>query len=88
MISKKYIVHSAEGLHARPATALVKLANSFTSDIHLKKDEKTIRLNSMLNILSMAMKAGDTLTITVEGSDEIDAAAAMDNFFTEQLKNL
>ena len=88
MITKDYVIYAAEGIHARPATALVKLARTFKAAIHLKKDDKTIALNSMLNILAMATKGGDTLTVTVEGEDENEAAAALDTFFTEQLKHL
>ncbi|PUZ27045.1 phosphocarrier protein [Chitinophaga costaii] len=88
MISKDYVIYSAAGIHARPATALIKLAKTYQSVISLKKGDKTVRLNSMLNILAMATQAGDTLTVLVEGPDETEAAAAIDTFFTEQLKNL
>ncbi len=88
MITKDYVIRAAEGIHARPATALIKLAKTYKSVISLKKDDKTVRLNSMINVLAMAAKAGDTLTVLVEGEDETEAAAALDTFFTEQLKNL
>ncbi|HWB28302.1 MAG TPA: HPr family phosphocarrier protein [Chitinophagaceae bacterium] len=88
MISKDYLITAAEGLHARPATNLVRLGKKYTSIISLKKGEKTVKLNSMLNILSMALKGGDTITIITEGEDEAEAARAIDIFFTEELKNL
>lgn len=88
MISKDYIIQAAEGIHARPATALLKLSRNFTSAISLRKDGKTVKLNSMLNILAMATKGGDTLTVLIEGVDEEQAAIALDNFFTADLKNL
>lgn len=77
-----------EGMHARPATALVKLAKHFTSVISLKKGEKTIRLNSLLNILAMGAKGGDAISILIEGEDEVAAAEALDQFFTQQLRDL
>jgi len=36
----------------------------------------------------MGAKGGDTISILIEGEDEADAAAAIDIFFTEQLKHL
>ena len=51
MISKEYRITAAEGIHARPATALVKLSKKFTSSISMKKGERTVRLNSLINIL-------------------------------------
>jgi phosphocarrier protein len=88
MISKKYVVTAEEGIHARPATNLIRLAKKYKSVVSLKKDEKQVLLNSMLNILTIGAKGGDTITIIVEGEDEADAAQAIDIFFSEELKNL
>ncbi len=88
MISKDYPITAAEGLHARPATNLIRLVKKFKSVTTLKKGDKAIKLNSMLNLLSMALKGGDTITIMVEGEDEVEAATAIDHFFSEELKHL
>lgn len=88
MIAKDYLITAAEGLHARPATNLIRLAKKYKSVTSLKKGDKTIKLNSMLNLLSMALKGGDTITIIVEGEDESEAATAIDHFFSEELKHL
>ena len=88
MIEKDYIILSPEGIHARPATALVKLTKKFKSTVSLKWRDRQILLNSMLNILSMGAKGGDSITIIIEGEDETDAAEAIDLFFTQQLKDL
>jgi phosphocarrier protein HPr len=87
MISKDYPITAAEGLHARPATNLIRLVKTFKSVTTLTKGEKTIKLNSMLNVLSMALKGGDTITIVVQGDDEVEAAAAIDHFFSKELKH-
>ena len=88
MISKDYVITAPEGIHARPATTLIRLVKTFKSVVNLKKEDKVVRLNSMLNILAMGAKGGDTISIIVEGEDEAVAAAAIDNFFREELKNL
>ncbi len=88
MIAKDYIILAPEGIHARPATTLIRLTKKFKSVISLKKDDKLTRLNSMLNILSMSAKGGETITVIIEGEDEIEAAVAIDDFFIEQLKKL
>jgi phosphocarrier protein HPr len=88
MISKEYKITAAEGIHARPATALVKLSKKFTSSISMKKGERTVRLNSLLNILSLATKGDDTITIIIDGEDEVSAMVAIDIFFHEELKHL
>jgi phosphocarrier protein HPr len=88
MISKNYIITAAEGIHARPATTLIRLVKKYKSVVNLKKGENLVRLNSMLNILTIGAKGGDTITVTIEGEDEAQAAEAIDNFFREELEKL
>jgi phosphocarrier protein len=88
MITKDYVILAPQGMHARPATALIKIIKKFKSVISLKKGENLVRLNSVLNILSMTAKSGETLTIVIDGEDEAVAAATLESFFTEQLKDL
>ena len=88
MIIKEYTITSAHGLHARPATALIRLVKNFTSVISIKKDDKVVCLNSMLNLLSLAIKGGDSISILIEGDDETQAALAINEFFEEQLQKL
>ena len=86
MITRNYTILAAEGIHARPATVLVKLARKYTATIVLKKGEKEVQLNSLLNVLSMGVKGGEAITAVFDGEDEYDAAAALDVFFREGLK--
>jgi phosphocarrier protein HPr len=88
MISKDYIITASDGIHARPATALIRLAKKFGSEIHLRKGNNSVKLKSMLNILAIGAKGGDIVTVVIEGEDEAIAAEAIDNFFTEELKKL
>ena len=88
MIVNEYVIMAPQGIHARPATTLIRLTKNFKSTVSLKRGDKTIRLNSMLNILSMTIKGGETISVIVEGDDEAEAAKAIGLFFTEQLKDL
>ncbi|MDR3716181.1 MAG: HPr family phosphocarrier protein [Puia sp.] len=88
MITKDYVILAPQGMHARPATTLIKLVKQFKSVVSLRKEEKLVRLNSVLNILSMTAKCGETLTLVIDGEDEAAAAGALEVFFTEQLKDL
>jgi phosphocarrier protein HPr len=83
MIRKDYIILAPEGIHARPAAALVKLARGFKAAVYLIKGGKTVQLNSLLNLLQMGAKGGDTITVSIEGEDEAVAAEALDRFFAE-----
>jgi phosphotransferase system HPr (HPr) family protein len=74
-------------MHARPATALIKLSRKYKSGICLKKDDIIIQMKSLLNILSLSIKCGDHISIIIDGEDETDAALAFDYFFNEEMKN-
>ncbi|MHB8209367.1 HPr family phosphocarrier protein [Mucilaginibacter sp.] len=88
MITKEYIITASQGLHARPATTLIRLTKNFKSSISLKKADKTIKLNSMLNLLSLGIKGGDKVSVIIDGEDEISVVIALDEFFKDQLKDL
>ena len=86
MISREYIIIDQNGMHARPATALLKLGREFKSDISLIKDGKSVSMKSMLNILAMALKYGDKVSVVIDGEDESSVAESFDTFFSEEMK--
>jgi phosphocarrier protein HPr len=88
MITRDFVILAPQGIHARPATTLIRLVKNFKSVVTLKKGDKTVKLNSMLNILSLTIKGGETISIIVDGEDEKNALQAISTFFTEQLKDL
>jgi phosphocarrier protein HPr len=88
MITKDYVITAPQGLHARPATTLIKLVKKYKSTISLKRGEKTVLLKSMLNIIALNIKDGETVSIRIEGEDEFEALANIDQFFTQELKDL
>ncbi|MGN6395890.1 MAG: HPr family phosphocarrier protein [Mucilaginibacter sp.] len=88
MITNNYTILAPQGIHARPATALIKLAKGFKSAIIIKKGDKTVKLNSMLGLLSLNIKGGETVAVMIEGEDQAEAEGAVNHFFNEQLKDL
>ena len=87
MITKQYLILAPEGMHARPATAMVKLARPFQAVIQMRKGEKAAKLNSLMGILAMGIKGGEAVVLEFEGVDETAAAAAFDDFFAQNLKD-
>lgn len=81
----QYVITDTLGIHARPAGLLVKEAKSFTSKITLKKDEKEVDATRLMAVMSLGAKKDQQVTVTVEGEDEVQAAAAMKRFFEENL---
>ncbi len=70
MSSKEVIVKSSTGLHARPATLLVKKASSFKSDLSIEFDGKKANIKSLIGVLSLGVTKNSTVKITASGNDE------------------
>lgn len=70
-----------EGLHARPASELVKICQVMKSEITFTKGEIKIDPKSILGIMSMGAAYGDEIVITAEGEDEANAVTSLKNFF-------
>ena len=81
----QYTISDPVGIHARPAGLLVKAAKAFQSSIVVEKAGKTAAATKLMALMGMGIKQGDTITVTVEGGDETEAAAAMESFFQENL---
>ncbi|MDR1711506.1 MAG: HPr family phosphocarrier protein [Propionibacteriaceae bacterium] len=80
-----YTIQDQAGIHARPAGILVKLANGFQSDITIAKGDKTGNLKKIFTVMSLNVKAGEQITVTVSGPDETEAAAAIGQALAENL---
>ncbi|AVP53755.1 phosphocarrier protein HPr [Clostridium tetani] len=79
MIKKEVVVSSSTGLHARPATLLVKKASLFKSDITIEHNGKEANIKSLIGVLSLAVTSGATITIKASGDDEALAAEEIAN---------
>lgn len=80
-----YTITDPDGMHARPAGALVKTAGEFSSSIQIGKDGKFVDAKRIFGIMSLGVKAGNEITLKVEGEDEEAAAAALEKFFKENM---
>ena len=82
----EYTIQDANGIHARPAGLLVKAAKVLDSTITLETvADKSAAATKLMAVMSLGIKQGDTVTVTVEGGDEEASAAAMERFFRENL---
>ncbi len=80
-----YTVKDELGIHARPAGMLVKEVKNFQSKVMLEKEGKTVDASRLMAVMSMGVKQGQTVTITVEGEDEDAAYEAVKAFFESNL---
>ena len=51
----KYVITDAQGIHARPASELVKELKGVTSVVKLTKEGKTVEAKKLMAVMSLAL---------------------------------
>ena len=73
MLKAKVVIGGVVGLHARPASDFVQLAERYSSEIRLTKDGMRVNGKSILALLTLAAAKGSVVVLEVQGEDEHDA---------------
>ena len=85
MKSFTYTIQDELGIHARPAGMLAKAAAAYKSVVTIDNGTKKADAKRLMAIMSMGIKKGTEVTVSVEGDDEETAAAALEKFFQDNL---
>lgn len=75
MLERRIILRSPGGLHARPASELVRLCSQYESDIFLENNGNKVNAKSILGLLTLAATDGSELILYADGEDEEQALA-------------
>jgi phosphotransferase system HPr (HPr) family protein len=70
-------VKNINGIHCRPSSAIVRIAMKFKSDLVAKGSDGSANLKSMIEIITLALHCGDSVTIEAQGEDELEATEAL-----------
>ncbi|MBQ4058497.1 MAG: HPr family phosphocarrier protein [Lachnospiraceae bacterium] len=80
-----YTITDEIGIHARPAGLLVKEAKKYNSIITVSVGDKQADATKLMALMSLGVKNGQTVEVSVEGDDESIAFDNVMNFFRENL---
>lgn len=83
-MQKQFRVTDEHGLHARPASAVVKVATPFAADLKIEGNGKTVNLKSLMSVLSMGLTKGSEFTLHAEGEDAETALKTVGDALVEQ----
>lgn len=70
-------IMNKNGLHARPAAEIVKLANKFKSEITMVRDDLEVNGKSIMGVMMLAAECGATLMVRANGPDSEQAVEAI-----------
>jgi len=76
-IEKEVEIINKIGLHVRPASMLVEIANKFKSDVWIEKDGQEANGKSIMSILLLSAEKGSKINIKAQGPDATQAVEAL-----------
>lgn len=83
-LSKTLTIVNKLGLHARAATKLVQMANSYDCHIELSQGEQSAPANSVLALLMLESSQGKQVTLTCDGQDAETAMIEIENLIANK----
>jgi phosphocarrier protein HPr len=84
VIEREIAIQNRLGLHARAAAKFVQMASRFKSAVKIRKNGEEVDGKSILGILLLAASQGTRIVIAVEGVDEKDAFAAVEDLIARR----
>jgi phosphocarrier protein len=77
-------IANRNGLHARPAAEIVKLAARFQSEITIVKDDLDVNGKSIMGVMMLAAEHGSSIILRAEGPDADQALDALANLVSNK----
>lgn len=68
-MEKVITIQSTKGLHARLASKLVQISNSYDAEVYLAYDDVKVDAKSILGLLSLAVPHGENVKVVADGND-------------------
>lgn len=88
MVRAELTIETTTGIHLVPANIIANTADKFDSQIHFKTEYMDINAKSIINIVSGALRKGDTVLCVCDGPDEKQALAAMKELMAQDLDDM
>jgi phosphoenolpyruvate-protein phosphotransferase len=82
-LSGEITLPNPAGLHARPAAVVAVEAKKFKSEIRLLRGDASANAKSIVAIMGLATKFGDTLRVEARGPDAAEAASTVARLLAE-----
>lgn len=76
-IQRTVIISNPQGLHARPAELLARLAMQFESEVEVIRDDQCVDAKSILHVLTLGASQGTQIILQARGADAEAAVEAL-----------
>lgn len=86
MSSRKVVIGSPVGLHARPVKLLVELATRQPVPVKIGRDESwLVDATSILGVMALGVRGGEEVLLTAEGGGAEEALTAIADLLARDL---
>lgn len=85
MIKTEFTWISDYPLHARPAGIIVSIASKFDSNVTLETENSSANAKGLFSLIGLALKKGQKIILSVDGTDELEVEQAISKFLLEGL---
>jgi phosphocarrier protein HPr len=77
MAERTVQIVNQNGLHARPAAEIVKLAARYRCDITIGREDLEVNAKSIMGVMMLAAECGSMVVLRAEGADADEALGAI-----------
>ncbi len=82
MVERSVQVTNKNGIHARPAAEIVKVAAKYKSQITLGRDDLEVNGKSIMGVMMLAAECGSIVLLRADGPDADEAVVAIEGLIT------
>ena len=87
-VEKKVTIKNKSGLHARPASVFVQIANKYDCDVTVRKGKQKVNGKSIMGIMMLAAEKGSKIVLAAEGADAEEAIEELERLLlSESMEN-
>ena len=69
-LRKELVVQNKMGIHARPAAMIVRIANTYSGEVWVEKDDEQVNGKSIMGLMMLAAGKGSKLVVRADGPPE------------------
>lgn len=84
MIERKIVIRNKSGLHARPASLFVQIANKYDCEISVRKGNQKVNGKSIMGIMMLAAEKGSKIAIIADGDDANSAVQELEELLLSE----
>ena len=82
MSRKEVVVSNVSKEHDNPIAELVQVACRYDSEIILESNNRRINAKSIMGLMTLGLRAGESVTVHADGEDEAEAVDKIEAYLT------